>query len=85
MCSGCAQDYIKRFACVQVLRAYGLLLRDYERNGPCTNHYVARMLQRLARGLHMPGLLCQLSLFSTFRRLLHDPAAPQVSASCQYI
>uniref|UniRef100_A0A7M4EFC7 Timeless circadian regulator n=1 Tax=Crocodylus porosus TaxID=8502 RepID=A0A7M4EFC7_CROPO len=74
------QDYFKRFACVPVLRAYGLLLRDYERNGPRTNHYVARMLQRLARGLGMPGLLCQLSLFSTFRRLLHDPAAPQVSA-----
>ncbi|XP_019369884.1 PREDICTED: protein timeless homolog isoform X2 [Gavialis gangeticus] len=71
------QDYLKRFACVPVLRAYGLLLRDYECNGPRTNHYVARMLQRLARGLGMPGLLCQLSLFSTFRRLLHDPAAPQ--------
>nr|XP_015861383.1 protein timeless homolog [Peromyscus maniculatus bairdii]XP_042119249.1 protein timeless homolog [Peromyscus maniculatus bairdii] len=68
-------DYLKRFACPAVVRAYVLLLRSYRQNGAHTNHCIAKMLHRLAHDLGMEALLFQLSLFCLFNRLLSDPAA----------
>ncbi|XP_012609353.2 protein timeless homolog isoform X1 [Microcebus murinus] len=68
-------DYLKRFACSTVVRAYVLLLRSYRRNSAHTNHCVVKMLHRLAHDLKMEALLFQLSIFCVFNRLLSDPAA----------
>uniref|UniRef100_A0A8C0XAH1 Protein timeless n=1 Tax=Castor canadensis TaxID=51338 RepID=A0A8C0XAH1_CASCN len=68
-------DYLKRFACSTVVRAYVLLLRSYQQNSVHTNHCVVKMLHRLARDLKMEALLFQLSVFCLFNRLLSDPAA----------
>ncbi|XP_012508215.1 PREDICTED: protein timeless homolog [Propithecus coquereli] len=68
-------DYLKRFACSTVVRAYALLLRSYQRNSAHTNHCVVKMLHRLAHDLKMEALLFQLSVFCIFNRLLSDPAA----------
>ncbi|KAM4882847.1 protein timeless homolog isoform 1-T2 [Thomomys bottae] len=68
-------DYLKRFACSTVVRAYVLLLRSYQQNSSHTNHCVVKMLHRLAHDLKMEALLFQLSLFCLFNRLLSDPAA----------
>nr|XP_058163942.1 protein timeless homolog isoform X2 [Dasypus novemcinctus] len=68
-------DYLKRFACSTVVRAYALLLRSYQRNSAHTNHCAVKMLHRLAHDLGMEALLFQLSLFCLFNRLLSDPAA----------
>uniref|UniRef100_A0A8C9AJ84 Timeless circadian regulator n=1 Tax=Prolemur simus TaxID=1328070 RepID=A0A8C9AJ84_PROSS len=68
-------DYLKRFACSTVVRAYVGLLRSYQRNSAHTNHCVVKMLHRLAHDLKMEALLFQLSVFCIFNRLLSDPAA----------
>ncbi|XP_006859499.1 PREDICTED: protein timeless homolog [Chrysochloris asiatica] len=68
-------DYLRRFACSTVVRAYVVLLRSYKQNRAHTNHCVVKMLHRLAHDLKMEALLFQLSLFCLFNRLLSDPAA----------
>ncbi|XP_037370906.1 protein timeless homolog isoform X2 [Talpa occidentalis] len=68
-------DYLKRFACSTVVRAYVLLLRSYRQNSAHTNHCIVKMLHRLAYDLKMEALLFQLSVFCLFNRLLSDPAA----------
>ncbi|XP_007953322.1 protein timeless homolog [Orycteropus afer afer] len=68
-------DYLRRFACSTVVRAYVLLLRSYKQNSAHTNHCVVKMLHRLAHDLKMEALLFQLSLFCVFNHLLSDPAA----------
>ncbi|KAM6153293.1 protein timeless homolog isoform 2-T2 [Erethizon dorsatum] len=68
-------DYLKRFACSTIVRAYVLLLRSYRQNSAHTNHCVVKMLHRLAHDLKMEALLFQLSVFFLFNRLLSDPAA----------
>ncbi|XP_047405854.1 protein timeless homolog [Sciurus carolinensis] len=68
-------DYLKRFACSTIVRAYVLLLRSYQQNSAHTNHCVVKMLHRLAHDLRMEALLFQLSVFCLFNRLLSDPAA----------
>ncbi|XP_023563143.1 protein timeless homolog isoform X2 [Octodon degus] len=68
-------DYLKRFACSHVVRAYVLLLQSYRQNSAHTNHCVVKMLHRLAHDLKMEALLFQLSVFFLFNRLLSDPAA----------
>ncbi|XP_013014899.2 protein timeless homolog [Cavia porcellus] len=68
-------DYLKRFACSTIVRAYVLLLRSYQQNSAHTNHCVVKMLHRLAHDLKMEALLFQLSVFFLFNRLFSDPAA----------
>ncbi|XP_010642972.1 protein timeless homolog [Fukomys damarensis] len=68
-------DYLKRFACSTIVRAYVLLLQSYRQNSAHTNHCVVKMLHRLAHDLKMEALLFQLSVFFFFNRLLSDPAA----------
>lgn len=63
------------FASSTVIRAYVLLLRNYQQNSAHTNHCVVKMLHRLAHDLKMEALLFQLSLFCLFNRLLSDPAS----------
>ncbi|XP_036615919.1 protein timeless homolog [Trichosurus vulpecula] len=68
-------DYLRRFACSAVVKAYVLLLQNYQKNSPHTNHCVVKMLHRLAHDLKMEALLFQISLFYLFNRLFNDPAS----------
>ncbi|XP_059385014.1 protein timeless homolog [Carassius carassius] len=68
-------DFIKRFANPSVVRPYIILLRSYSQNSVHTNHCITRMLHRLAVDLKMEALLYQLSIFSSFNKILEDPAA----------
>ncbi|XP_026077819.1 protein timeless homolog [Carassius auratus] len=68
-------DFIKRFANPGVVRPYIILLRSYSQNSVHTNHCITRMLHRLAVDLKMEALLYQLSIFSSFNKILEDPAA----------
>ncbi|XP_027710880.1 protein timeless homolog [Vombatus ursinus] len=68
-------DYLRRFACSAVVKAYVLLLQSYQKNSPHTNHCVVKMLHRLAHDLKMEALLFQISLFCLFNRLFNDPAS----------
>ncbi|XP_074082471.1 protein timeless homolog isoform X2 [Macrotis lagotis] len=68
-------DYLRRFACSAVVKAYVLLLQNYQKNSPHTNHCVVKMLHRLAHDLKMEALLFQISLFCLFNRLFSDPAS----------
>ncbi|KAJ7317842.1 hypothetical protein JRQ81_004004, partial [Phrynocephalus forsythii] len=68
-------DYVKRFATANVVKAYILLLKNYQQNSAHTNHCAAKMLHRIAYDLKMEALLFQLSVFCLFNRLLSDPAA----------
>ncbi|XP_062827010.1 protein timeless homolog isoform X2 [Anolis carolinensis] len=68
-------DYMKRFASAHVVKAYILLLKNYQQNSSHTNHCIVKMLHRIACDLKMEALLFQLSIFCLFNRLLNDPAA----------
>ncbi|KAH0629176.1 hypothetical protein JD844_011046 [Phrynosoma platyrhinos] len=68
-------DYVKRFASANVVKAYILLLKNYQQNSAHTNHCIVKMLHRIACDLKMEALLFQLSVFCLFNRLLSDPAA----------
>ncbi|CAM9694830.1 unnamed protein product [Lampetra planeri] len=68
-------EYIKRFASAPVMRACMSLLRGYRENSTHTNHCIVVILHRVTVGLHMEGLLFQLSAFRVFQAILADPAA----------
>ncbi|XP_061471174.1 protein timeless homolog isoform X2 [Rhineura floridana] len=68
-------DYVKRFASANIVKAYVLLLKNYQQNSTHTNHCVVKMLHRVAHDLKMEALLFQLSIFCLFNRLFSDPAA----------
>ncbi|EDO28785.1 predicted protein, partial [Nematostella vectensis] len=66
-----------RLACPSILQPYCWLLGFYRENSAKTNHYLVKMLHRVAVDLKMVPMMFQLSLFVTFNRVLHDPAASQ--------
>nr|XP_032813206.1 protein timeless homolog isoform X4 [Petromyzon marinus] len=68
-------EYIKRFASAPVMKACMSLLRGYRENSAHTNHCIVVILHRVTVGLHMEGLLFQLSAFRVFQAILADPAA----------
>ncbi|EDO48937.1 predicted protein, partial [Nematostella vectensis] len=66
-----------RLACPSILQPYCWLLGFYRENSAKTNHYLVKMLHRVAVDLKIVPMMFQLSLFVTFNRVLHDPAASQ--------
>ncbi|KAM4044613.1 protein timeless homolog isoform 1-T4 [Anomaloglossus baeobatrachus] len=67
-------DYMKRFANVNIVKTYAILLKNYHHNSVHTNHCVVKMLHRIAYDLKMEAFLFQLSVFCIFNRILCDPA-----------
>lgn len=64
-----------RFATSRIVRAYLLLLKNYEHNSVSLNHCIVKMLYRIAHDCELMPLLLQLSSISIFCNILNDPAA----------
>lgn len=69
--------FIKRFSTWKVVRAYGILLRDFQTNSSFINHCIVKMLHRIAWDCAIPAMLFQASIFRTFQRLLNYPGAEE--------
>ena len=61
-----------RFANVKVVKAMALLLASYDVNSLQVNHYVAKMLHRIAWDCKMPAMIFQASIFRIFQRILES-------------
>lgn len=66
-----------RLANPGIVQPYCWLLLFYEENNPKTNHYIVKMLHRIAVDLKMYPMLFQLSLFVVFNKILNSPAKNQ--------
>lgn len=57
---------------MKVVKALALLLRQFESNTIEVNHYVTKMLHRIAWTCKMPGMIFQASIFRVFQRILES-------------
>ena len=64
-----------RFAKPDVLKAYVLLIADFQKNSTHTNHCCVKMLHRVAVDLGCVGMVFQASLFRIFQKILLSPLA----------
>jgi timeless len=64
-----------RLASPMLLQPYCWLLAWYQENNAQINHYIVKMLHRVAVDLKLHPMLFQLSLFMTFKKVFSDPAA----------
>ncbi|KAK3745597.1 hypothetical protein QZH41_005839 [Actinostola sp. cb2023] len=71
------QGFLNKLASPTILQPYCWLLQFYQENTSKTNHYIVKMLHRIAVDLKMHPMLFQLSLFIVFNKILHDSAARQ--------
>lgn len=69
------KDYVARFANANVVRAYTLLLGNFQHNSAETNHALAKMLHRIGFDMGLIGMLFQARLFRVFQKIVNDPAA----------
>ncbi|THK33002.1 protein timeless homolog [Diachasma alloeum] len=63
-------EFLKRFANVKVVKAMAVVLRHFEENSTEVNHYVVKMLHRIAWDCKMPAMIFQASIFRIFQRIL---------------
>ncbi|XP_046850780.1 protein timeless homolog [Xenia sp. Carnegie-2017] len=68
-------DFLKQLASPLVIKPYCWLLACYEENSYQMNHYIVKMLHRVAVDLKLHAMLFQLSLFMTFKKVFNDPAS----------
>lgn len=61
---------------MKVVKALTLLMQQFENNTIELNHYITKMLHRIAWDCKMPGMIFQASIFRIFQRILEskDPA-----------
>lgn len=64
-----------RFCKGDVLKAYVLLLADFQKNSTHTNHCIIKMLHRISIDLGYMGMVFQASLFRVFQKILLSPLA----------
>ncbi|XP_017756744.1 PREDICTED: protein timeless homolog, partial [Eufriesea mexicana] len=65
-------DFIHRFANVKIVKAMLILLQQFDKNTDEVNHYVNKMLHRIAWDCKMPGMMFQASMFRVFQRILES-------------
>ncbi|XP_014475495.1 PREDICTED: protein timeless homolog [Dinoponera quadriceps] len=65
-------EFVQRFANVKVVKALTLLLQQFEVNTIEVNHYVTKMLYRIAWICKMPAMIFQASIFRVFQRILES-------------
>ncbi|XP_065210655.1 protein timeless homolog [Planococcus citri] len=63
-------DFMKKFAKQKIVYACCLLLGQFEKNTPFTNHCVCKLLHRIAFDCKYSSILFQASVFRTFQRIL---------------
>lgn len=69
------KEFLAKFGKPEILKAYVLLLADYEKNSVHTNHCVIKMLHRLSVELGFVGMMFQASLFRVFQKIVLSPLA----------
>ncbi|KAK1135237.1 hypothetical protein K0M31_008008 [Melipona bicolor] len=65
-------EFVQRFANVKIVRAMFILLQQFDKNTDEVNHYVNKMLHRIAWDCKMPGMMFQASMFRVFQRILES-------------
>ncbi|XP_033326523.2 circadian regulator timeout [Megalopta genalis] len=65
-------EFLHRFANVKIVKAMLILLRQFDKNTDEVNHYVNKMLHRIAWECKMPGMMFQASMFRVFQRILES-------------
>ncbi|XP_012535516.2 protein timeless homolog isoform X2 [Monomorium pharaonis] len=80
-------EFLQRFANVKVVKALALLLQQFENNSVEINHYVTKMLHRIAWNCKMPGMIFQASIFRIFQRILEskDPTHKELQKFAVFI
>ncbi|KAG5330826.1 TIM protein, partial [Acromyrmex heyeri] len=80
-------EFLQRFANVKVVKALTLLMQQFENNTIELNHYVVKMLHRIAWDCKMPGMIFQASIFRIFQRILEskDPAHKELQKFAVFI
>ncbi|XP_046584148.1 LOW QUALITY PROTEIN: protein timeless homolog [Haliotis rubra] len=67
--------FILTFSKPEILKAYGILLADFEKNSDHTNHCIIKMLHRVAFDLGYTAMVFQASVFRVFQKVLLGPYA----------
>ncbi|CAK9829894.1 Protein timeless homolog [Anthophora retusa] len=65
-------EFVRRFANVKIVKAMLILLRQFDKNTDELNHYINKMLHRIAWDCKMPGIMFQASVFRVFQRILES-------------
>ncbi|EGI62623.1 Protein timeless-like protein [Acromyrmex echinatior] len=80
-------EFLQRFANVKIVKALTLLMQQFENNTIELNHYVVKMLHRIAWDCKMPGMIFQASIFRIFQRILEskDPAHKELQKFAVFI
>lgn len=65
-------DFIRRFANMKVVKAMALLLQGFETNSIEENHYIVKMLHRVAWDCKMYAMIHQASIFRIFQKILES-------------
>ncbi|KAL0125370.1 hypothetical protein PUN28_004481 [Cardiocondyla obscurior] len=80
-------EFLQRFANVKVVKALALLLHQFESNTVEVNHYVIKMLHRIAWDCKMPAMIFQASVFRIFQRILEskDPTHKELQKFAVFI
>lgn len=59
-----------RYALARVVCNYALLFQDWDTLKPLTLHCILKMFHRFVFDMEYPALICQASLFLTFKKIL---------------
>ncbi|XP_018375486.1 PREDICTED: protein timeless homolog [Trachymyrmex cornetzi] len=80
-------EFLQRFANVKVVKALTILMQQFENNTIELNHYITKMLHRIAWDCKMPGMIFQASIFRIFQRILEskDPAHKELQKFAVFI
>ncbi|KAM0735754.1 Protein timeless-like protein [Formica fusca] len=65
-------EFLQRFANIKAVKALALLLQKFEDNTVEVNHYVIKMLHRIAWDCKMPAMIFQASIFRIFQRIFES-------------
>lgn len=57
---------------MKIVKALLILLQQFDKNTDEVNHYVNKMLHRIAWDCKMPGMMFQASMFRVFQRILES-------------
>ncbi|XP_012279584.1 protein timeless homolog [Orussus abietinus] len=69
------KEFVQRFANMRAVRAVTFLLQQFDSNTPETNHFIVKLLHRIAWDCKMPGMICQASIFRAFQKILKSTNA----------
>lgn len=61
-----------RFANMKVVKAMAILLQGFETNSIEVNHYIVKMLHRIAWDCKMSAMIFQASIFRIFQKILNS-------------